>query len=92
MLGGIVRLQLGRIARRINENHGAKLVYGDDVIEHIVSRCNDPESGGRMVDNIITNTMLPALSREFLSRSLAKEVPKEARVTIENGDFAYAWT
>jgi type VI secretion system protein VasG len=91
MLGGIVRLQLGRIAKRIAENHDAKLVYGDDVTAHIVSMCNDPDSGGRMVDNIITNTMLPALSREFLKRSLAKEEPKEAKVTIENGDFAYTW-
>jgi type VI secretion system protein VasG len=91
MLGGIVRLQLGRIAKRIEENHDAKLVYGDDVVQHIVSMCNDPDSGGRMIDNIITNTMLPALSREFLRRSLAKEEPKQAQVTIENGDFAYAW-
>jgi type VI secretion system protein VasG len=91
MLAGIVRLQLGRIAKRIDDNHDAKLVYGDDVVAHIVSMCNDPDSGGRMVDNIITNTMLPALSREFLKRSLAKEEPKEAKVTIENGDFAYAW-
>jgi type VI secretion system protein VasG len=91
MLGGIVRLQLGRIAKRIAENHDAKLVYGDDVIAHVVSMCNDPDSGGRMVDNIITNTMLPALSREFLKRALAKEEPKEAKVMIENGDFAYAW-
>jgi type VI secretion system protein VasG len=36
--------------------------------------------------------MLPALSREFLKRALAKEEPKEAKVTIENGDFAYAWS
>ena len=43
-----------------------------------------------MIDNIITNTLLPALSREFLKRSLAKEELKEAKVTIENGDFAYA--
>jgi len=35
--------------------------------------CNDPNSGGRMIDNIITNTLLPALSRKFLKRSLAKE-------------------
>jgi type VI secretion system protein VasG len=91
MLGGIVRLQLGRIARRIQDNHDAKFVYGDDVVGHIVSMCNDPDSGGRMIDNIITNTMLPALSREFLKRSLAKEEPKEARVSIDNGDFAYAW-
>ena len=92
MLGGIVRLQLDRIRRRIEDNHDAALVYDDAVVEHIVAQCNDFESGGRMVDNIITNTLLPSLSREFLKRALAKEEPKEARVSIENNDFAYAWS
>jgi type VI secretion system protein VasG len=91
MLGGIVRLQLDRIGRRIRENHAAAFLYDQAVVDHIVSMCNDPDSGGRMIDNIITNTLLPALSREFLKRSLAKEELKEARMTIENGDFAYGW-
>ena len=73
MLGGIVRLQLDRIGRRIRENHDAAFVYDQAVVDHIVSMCNDPDSGGRMIDNIINNTLLPALSREFLKRSLAKE-------------------
>jgi len=92
MLNGIVRLQLDRIDRRIRDNHGASLVYDDEVVSHIVSKCNDPDSGGRMIDNIITNTLLPALSREFLRKSLAKEEITQARVTIERQDFAYAWT
>jgi len=91
MLGGIVRLQLDRIGRRIRENHDAAFVYDDAVVDHIVSMCNDPDTGGRMVDNIITNTLLPALSREFLKRSLAREKLKEAKVTIGNDDFAYGW-
>jgi type VI secretion system protein VasG len=91
MLGGIARLQLDRIGRRIRENHGAAFVYDQAVVDHIVSMCNDPDSGGRMIDNIITNTLLPALSREFLKRTLAKEEITEAKVTIDNGDFAYAW-
>jgi type VI secretion system protein VasG len=91
MLGGIVRLQLDRIGRRIRDNHAAAFLYDQAVVDHIVSMCNDPDSGGRMIDNIITNTLLPALSREFLTRSLAKEELKEAKVTIENGDFAYGW-
>ena len=92
MLDGIVRLQLGRIDQRIRDNHGASFVYTDAVVDHIISRCNDPDSGGRMIDNIITNTLLPALSREFLKKSLAKEEITQARVTIEDNDFAYAWT
>jgi len=91
MLGGIVRLHLDRIARRIRDNHDAAFAYDDAVVDHIVSMCNDPGSGGRMIDNIITNTLLPSLSREFLKRSLAREELKEAKVTIDNGDFAYAW-
>jgi type VI secretion system protein VasG len=91
MLDGIARLQLDRIGQRIRENHAAAFVYDQAVLDHIVSMCNDPDSGGRMIDNIITNTLLPALSREFLKRSLAKETLKEAKMTIENGDFAYAW-
>jgi type VI secretion system protein VasG len=91
MLEGIVRLQLDRIGQRIRENHGAILVYDQAVVDHIVSMCNDPDSGGRMIDNIITNTLLPALSREFLKRSIAKEALKEAKMTVENGDFAYGY-
>jgi len=44
-----------------------------------------------MIDNVITNTLLPALSREFLKRSLAKEELGAATVSIENGEFAYGW-
>jgi type VI secretion system protein VasG len=91
MLGGIVRLQLDRIGRRIRDNHDAAFGYDETVVDHIVSLCNDPDTGGRMIDNIITNTLLPALSREFLKRSLAREKLKEAKVSIENDDFAYAW-
>ena len=91
MLDGIVRLQLGRIDQRIRSNHGASFVYDDAVVDHIISKCNDPDSGGRMIDNIITNTLLPALSREFLKRSLAKDKITQARVTIEGNEFAYAW-
>jgi type VI secretion system protein VasG len=91
MLGGIARLQLDRIGARIRDNHDAAFVYDQAVVDHIVSMCNDPDTGGRMIDNIITNTLLPALSREFLKRSLAREELTEAKVTIENGDFAYGW-
>ena len=89
MLGGIVRLQLNRIAKRIAENHDAEFAYTDAVVEHIVSRCNDPDSGGRMIDNIITNTLLPELSRHFLNRALEKAEISSAKVDAKNGEFQY---
>jgi type VI secretion system protein VasG len=89
MLAGIVRLQLGRIGKRIEENHRAKFIAEQSAIDHIVSLCHDPDSGGRVIDNIITNTILPALSREILKRSLAREAVHEARVSAADGAFVY---
>lgn len=89
MLGGIVRLQLGRIGKRLRDNHGAGFRYDDAVVEHIVAQCNDPDSGGRMIDNIITNSMLPALSRSILNLQLEKKALTEAHVSVEDGQFRY---
>ena len=89
MLAGIVRLQLGRIGKRLAENHKASFTYDDAVVEHIVGQCNDPDSGGRMIDNIITNSMLPALSRAILNLQLEKKPLTEAKVSVADGAFAY---
>jgi type VI secretion system protein VasG len=87
MLAGIVRLQLVRIGKRIAENHRARFTADDSAIDQIVSMCNDPDSGGRVIDNIITNTILPALSRDILKRSFAREEIHEAKVAAVNGAF-----
>ena len=89
MLAGIVRLQLSRIGKRIEDNHRARFVADQSAIDHIVSLCNDPDSGGRVIDNVITNSILPALSREILKRSLAREEIHEAKVSAANGAFVY---
>ena len=89
MLAGIVRLQLDRIGKRIEENHRASFVADPSAVDRIVSLCNEPGSGGRVIDNIITNTILPALSREILKRSLAREEIREAKVSSADGAFVY---
>jgi len=68
ILGNIVRLQLDRIARRIAENHKVPFTYDDAVVKLVVSRCTEVESGGRMIDPILTNTILPRISEEYLTR------------------------
>jgi type VI secretion system protein VasG len=91
MLSEITRLQLGRIARRIEANHGVPFTYSDDVVETIVSRCQELESGGRMIDSILTNTMLPAISSEFLTRLMEGGSVGKVDVGIAEGEFAYAF-
>jgi type VI secretion system protein VasG len=89
MLANIVRLQLGRIAKRVVEHHRIPFHYDDDAVKLIVSRCTEVESGGRMIDAILTNTVLPAISREFLSRTIAGGALNAVRLGAANGDFAY---
>ena len=92
VLTGIVKLQLKRIGDRIAEHHKAKFEVDPSAIELIVSQCNDPDSGGRVIDNIITNTILPALSREILKRTLAREPIALAKVGAADGAFTYEVT
>jgi type VI secretion system protein VasG len=89
MLGGIVRLQLNRIVRRVADNHDAAMTYTDAVVDYIVARCNDPDSGGRMIDNILTNSLLPELSRQILNRVIERQPVTEVRVDVVDGAFAY---
>jgi type VI secretion system protein VasG len=89
MLANIVRLQLGRIAKRVNEHHRIPFGYDEDAVKLIVSRCTEVESGGRMIDAILTNTVLPAISREFLTRTMAGGVLNGVRLAVADGDFSY---
>ncbi|OJJ11776.1 ClpV1 family T6SS ATPase [Alphaproteobacteria bacterium AO1-B] len=73
MLGFIIRLQLNKIVKRVKQNRGAELTFGEDVVSYIVSLCQDPDSGGRMIDNILTNDLLPKLSRAFLTAEMNGE-------------------
>ncbi|WP_400770854.1 type VI secretion system ATPase TssH [Methylosinus sporium] len=90
MLAGIARLQLDRIGKRVTEGYRAAFTYDDTVVDHIVEQCRDPDSGGRMIDNIVTNTLLPALSREFLKKALAKQELALVAVGVRDGAFEYS--
>jgi type VI secretion system protein VasG len=89
MLGRIIRLQLNRIVARIRQSHGAELRYDDEVVKLIASRCTEPESGGRMIDAILTNTLLPQISGEFLSRMSEGQATTAVGITVKGSDFDY---
>jgi type VI secretion system protein VasG len=91
MIGAIARLQLGRIEKRIRENHKVPFTYDDEVVKLIASRCTELESGGRMIDAILTNTMLPAISQEFLRRMMEGQPIERVHVRVADGDFSYGF-
>jgi type VI secretion system protein VasG len=89
VIGKIAVLQLGRIEKRIVENHKVPFTYGDDVIDLIVTRCNEVESGGRVIDMILTNTVLPRISNEILTRMMEGKAIDRVHVKVADSEFGY---
>ena len=91
MIAEITKLQLGRIKKRVQESHGVPFEYTDAVVDTIVERCQEIESGGRMIDAIVTNTMLPDISAEFLRRMMEGKEVKKVAIDVTDGEFTYAF-
>jgi len=87
----IIRLQLSRIGRRTQQNHKIPFSYDDDVVDLIASRCTDVESGARMVDAILTNTLLPEIGQELLTRLVEGETAKRVHVGVKDSEFTYSF-
>jgi type VI secretion system protein VasG len=89
----IIKLQLDRIGSRLEENHGAEFTFEPAVIDEIASRCKEVESGARNVDHILTRSLLPEMSGEFLSRMGSGSSVSKVHVSVgEGGKFQYAIT
>jgi type VI secretion system protein VasG len=90
MMVQIIRLQLSRIQQRFRENHGAELVCGEDVVQAVLARCNEAESGARAVDRILTHALLPQMSNEVLARMASGEPFTRIEVGLDPaGDFRF---
>jgi type VI secretion system protein VasG len=87
----IIRLKLGKIQRRLMESHKITLVYDDVLLNEVAARCTEVESGARNVDNILSNTMLPDLSRQILSRIAEGALGERVTVSVKDGELTYAW-
>ncbi|MBT0957272.1 type VI secretion system ATPase TssH [Alphaproteobacteria bacterium KMM 3653] len=89
VLAMITKLKLKSIVKRVKLNHNATMEYSDAVIDHIVSQCQDPDSGGRMIDNIITNSILPDLSRAILEKAVEGKELQAVKVEVADEAFVY---
>ncbi|KUP94257.1 type VI secretion system ATPase TssH [Tritonibacter horizontis] len=91
MIAEITKLQLGRIQKRVESSHNVPFSYTDAVVDTIVERCQELESGGRMIDAIVTNSMLPDISNEFLRRLMEGAEVKTVAIDVADGEFTYSF-
>lgn len=87
----IIRLKLGKIQRRIAESHRITLEYDDSLLNEVAGRCTEVESGARNVDNILSNTMLPDLSRQVLSQIAQGKASNRCSISVKDGALTYTW-
>ena len=86
----IIELQLGRIQKRLFENHRAQFSYDRALVDEVARRCTEVESGARNVDHILTRTLLPEISKEFLARMANGEAIGRVHVSVGGqGGFQY---
>ncbi len=92
-LRSIIRLQLDKIVRRLRENHRVEMSYTESLMEQVAARCTESESGARNIDHILTRSLLPEISGEFLRRMAAGEAFARVSVDVDAaGAFAYTIT
>jgi len=85
----IIKLQLNRIKKRVELQKDVPFEYTDAVVDLVFDRCNDSDSGGRVVDSILTNTLLPEMGRRVLEAVFDGKELSSVTVDVENGEFAY---
>jgi len=91
VLQSIIKLNLSRVEKRVKENHKVPFTYDASVPELIGQRCSELERGARMVDALITNTMLPEIGREFLGRLVSGQPANRVHISVADGDFKFAF-
>lgn len=91
MLAKIVELQLNRIRQRLLDNHAIELSVSDEAVNLIVKRCTEVESGGRMVDAILTNTVLPHVSQKLLQSAISGQFISTLKLGALDGEFIYEY-
>lgn len=92
-LARIIGLKLARIAERVRANHRAVFDWDDALVEAVLARCTEVDTGARNVDHILNGTLLPQIAEQVLGRMAQGEAIARIRVTAgKNGDFRYRLT
>ncbi|ARN56920.1 type VI secretion system ATPase TssH [Sedimentisphaera salicampi] len=85
----IVELQLSRVKNRVEKNHKINFEYSSSVPELVAARCNECDSGARLVESIITDSILPSISEEILKRMINSEEIKSISVDADGNELSY---
>jgi type VI secretion system protein VasG len=89
VMSKIIRLKLGKVASRVAESYAAEFNYSEDVVDAILARCTEVDTGARNVDHILNRTLLPELSSQVLASLAEGTSIRKVGIGIQAGDFSY---
>ncbi len=90
VLVSIIELKLGRIRDRVAANHKAEFVWDDKLVDAVLARCTEVDSGARNVDHILSGTLLPQVAEEVLARMAeGGEISRIRATALKSGEFKY---
>ncbi|MFG0589251.1 type VI secretion system ATPase TssH [Acinetobacter sp. YQ_14] len=89
LLVRIIKHKLGKIIQRIENQYATAVEYSDDLVELLLSRCTEVDSGARNVDNILNSSVLPSLATEILVALAEHKLPKRIIIDIKDDDISY---
>jgi type VI secretion system protein VasG len=91
VLERIVRLKLQRIAQRVAANHRASFEFDDKLVQAVLARCTEVDSGARNVDHILGGSLLPGIAEHALTLMAQGRALERIKVSaVKNGDFKYS--
>lgn len=85
----IIKHKLSKIIQRVHTQYQTEVAYSNDLLELILSRCTEVDSGARNVDHILNASVLPALATEILMALSEEKVPEKIQIEVENDEIIY---
>jgi type VI secretion system protein VasG len=89
LLVRIIKHKLNKITARLEQQYAIHVTYSQDLIELLLSRCTEVDSGARNVDNILNSSVLPALATHILVCLAEQNLPKQIYIKVQDNDIVY---
>ncbi len=89
----IIHLKLGKVGKRVQEHYRAVFRYTPELVDTIAKRCTEVDTGARNVDHILSKSLLPQMSTEFLGRMAEGQSISDVEISVTpEGQFVYTIT
>ena len=85
----IIHHKIKKITSRLEKQYQTKVQYSEELVELLLSRCTEVDSGARNVDHILNASILPALATEILMALAVDNLPKVIQIDVKDDEITY---